>query len=178
MKRLFIGIGFSQELKDYFKESQLMVEKHCETARYTRYDNFHLTLKFLGMMNESSVNELIEVMKSIELEKIHLMFDHIGFFKKKNRYIVYMGPQANEKLTNLAMSLQTALVQANLVKQEEFVYKPHVTLCRNAKLLIQSGDISREAKIQKEAIINNITLYESATINGVLTYTPLYIREV
>ena len=35
MKRLFIGIGFSQELKDYFKESQLMVEKHCETARYT-----------------------------------------------------------------------------------------------------------------------------------------------
>ena len=75
------------------------------------------------------------------------------------------------------MSLQTALVQANLVKQEEFVYKPHVTLCRNAKLLIQSGDISREAKIQKEAIINNMTLYESAVLM-VLTYTPLYIREV
>ena len=71
----------------------------------TPYDNFHLTLKFLGMMNESSVNELIEVMKSIELEKIHLMFDHIGFFKKKNRYIVYMGPQANEKLTKSSNEL-------------------------------------------------------------------------
>ena len=178
MKRLFIGIGFSKELQDYFKESQLMIEKHCESARYTRYENFHLTLKFLGMMNETSINELIAVMNSIELKRIHLIFDHIGFFKKKNRYIVYMGPQVNEQLTQLAMNLQTALVEANLVKQEEFVYKPHVTLCRNAKLLIPSDNLSHEAKNKKEAIINNMTLYESSTINGILTYTPLYIREV
>ena len=48
MKRLFIGISFSTELKDYFKHAQLMVEKYCEVAKYTSYDNFHLTLKFLG----------------------------------------------------------------------------------------------------------------------------------
>ena len=83
MKRLFIGISFSTELKDYFKHAQLMVEKYCEVAKYTSYDNFHLTLKFLGMMEEASVNQLIEIINSIDVEKIILMLDHVGFLKRK-----------------------------------------------------------------------------------------------
>ena len=52
MKRLFIGIGFTDEPKDYFKETSTNRWKICETAGLTAYDNFHLTLKFLGMMND------------------------------------------------------------------------------------------------------------------------------
>lgn len=178
MKRLFIGISFSSELKDYFKDAQLMVEKYCEVARYTRYDNFHLTLKFLGMMDEASVNQLIEVIKSVDVEKMTLMLDHIGFFKKKNRYVIYMGPRPNEQLTEVAMKLHEALVERELATREEFIYTPHVTLCRNAKLLVPSVDLSRGINISKETIIDNITLYESTNINGVLTYKPLYVREV
>ena len=178
MKRLFIGISFSTELKDYFKHAQLMVEKYCEVAKYTSYDNFHLTLKFLGMMEEASVNQLIEIINSIDVEKIILMLDHIGFFKKKNRYVIYMGTHPNEALTKVAMDLHDALVEARLVTQEEFIYTPHVTLCRNAKLLVPSVDLSRGIDIQKEMMLDNITLYESTNINGVLTYHPLYIREV
>ena len=59
MKRLFIGISFSSELSDYFKDAQLMINKYCEVARYTRDKNFHLTLKFLGMKEESIVPDLI-----------------------------------------------------------------------------------------------------------------------
>ena len=44
MKRLFIGVKFSDDVNDYFQTSQLMVEKYCERANYTRYDNFHLTM--------------------------------------------------------------------------------------------------------------------------------------
>lgn len=178
MKRLFIGISFRAELKDYFKDAQLMVEKYCEVARYTSYDNFHLTLKFLGMMDEMSVNQLIDVINSIDVEKITLVLDHIGFFKKKNRYVIYMGSHPNEALTRVAMDLHNTLVESHLATREEFIYTPHVTLCRNAKLLVPSVDLSRGIEIQKETIIDNITLYESKNIDGVLTYQPLYIREV
>ena len=178
MKRLFIGIGFTDELKDYFKEHQQIVGKYCETARYTAYDNFHLTLKFLGMMNDSDIVKVIDVMKSIKFEKIYLVFDHLGYFKKKNRYIVYVGPESNEKLTYLAKNLQLGLVQANLVKDEDFVYRPHVTLCRNAKLLASPDELSQKLKIKKEETINHMILYESLSINGKLTYQPLYILEV
>ena len=44
MRRLFIGVGFSSELRGYFQDAALMVEKYCETAKYTRRENFHLTV--------------------------------------------------------------------------------------------------------------------------------------
>lgn len=178
MRRLFIGIGFTDELKDYFKENQQIVETYCETAKYTTYNNFHLTLKFLGMMNDSDIVKVIDVMQSIKFEKIHLVFDHLGYFKKKNRYIVYVGPKSNDQLTDLAKNLQLGLVQANLVKNEDFVYQPHVTLCRNAKLITLPDELSQKVKITKEETINHMTLYASLSINGKLTYQPLYILEV
>lgn len=63
MRRLFIGIGFTDELKEHFKENQQIVEMYCETAKYTTFNNFHLTLKFLGMMNDSDMVKVINVMK-------------------------------------------------------------------------------------------------------------------
>lgn len=178
MKRLFIGISFSSEVCDYFHDAQLMVEKYCEKANYTRYDNFHLTLKFLGMMDEATVDGLIDVIKSLSVEKITLMFDHIGFFKKKNRYVIYMGNKPSEPLTDLAIALNDALVEANVIDREEFIYKPHVTLCRNAAILVPSVDLSRGIEIEKEATVDNITLYESTNIDGKLTYKPIYIQEL
>ena len=178
MKRLFIGVSFSSELSDYFQDAQLMINKYCEVARYTRDANFHLTLKFLGMKDESVVPQLIEVINSIEIDKITLWLDHIGFFKKKNRYVIYMGTHPNEHLTKVTMDLHELLVEKNLSPKEEFIYTPHVTLCRNAKLLVPSVDLSRGIHIDKKTLIDNITLYESTNINGVLTYQPLYIREV
>lgn len=106
------------------------------------------------------------------------MFDHLGYFKKKNRYIVYVGSESNDQLTDLAKNLQLGLVQANLVKNENFVYHPHVTLCRNAKLITSPDELSQKVKIKKEETINHMALYESLSINGKLTYQPLYILEV
>lgn len=178
MKRLFIGVSFSSELIDYFKDAQLMINKYCEVARYTRDTNFHLTLKFLGMQEESVVPKLVEVIDSIEVNELEVCFDHIGFFKKNNRYVIYMGTHPNEHLTKIAMDLHELLIEKKLMAKEEFIYTPHVTLCRNAKLLVPSVDLSRGTHIDKKTVIDNITLYESTNIDGILTYEPLYIREV
>ncbi len=178
MKRLFIGVSFSSELKDYFHEAGLMIEKYCETAKYTRNENFHLTLKFLGIVDESAIDPLINIIKDLDVTQLNLCFDHIGFFKKKNRYVIYMGVHPNEALTQLAIDLNEALVREGMASHEVFIYTPHVTLCRQAKLLVPSIDLSRGISISKETILDNITLYESTNIEGVLTYQPLYIREV
>ena len=89
MKRLFIGVKFSDDVNDYFQTSQLMVEKYCERANYTRYDNFHLTLRFLGMIEESKVPEIVQIIKDLEVQRMKLFFDHIGFFNKKGRCDLY-----------------------------------------------------------------------------------------
>ena len=109
MKRLFIGVKFSSDVNNYFKTSQLMVEKYCEKANYTRYENFHLTLKFLGLIEDSRIDEIIQIINELEVQRIKLFFDHIGFFNKKGRYVVYMGCQPNVELTNYVMKLKLSV---------------------------------------------------------------------
>ena len=86
--------------------------------------------------------------------------------------------QLTEKQIEQFIKFYELLVEKNLAPKEDFIYTPHVTLCRNAKLLVPSVDLSRGIHIDKKTLIDNITLYESTNINGVLTYQPLYIREV
>lgn len=178
MRRLFIGVKFSSDVNDYFKTSQLMLEKYCEKANYTRYNNFHLTLKFLGMIEESRIQEITQIIKDLEVQRMKLFFDHIGFFNKKGRYVVYMGCQPNVELTNYVMKLNEKLLNNSLIEQSEQIYTPHITLGRNAKLLVPLVDISHGIPIDCEAQITNITLFESKNVNGTLTYQPLFTREL
>ena len=163
MKRLFIGVKFSDDVNDYFQTSQLMVEKYCERANYTRYDNFHLTLRFLGMIEESKVPEIV---------------DHIGFFNKKGRYVIYMGCQPAVELTDYVMKLNDKLVKHSLIEKDEHIYTPHITLCRHSKLLVPLVDISRGITIERQAEILNVTLFESINVDGTLMYRPLFTREL
>ena len=180
MKRLFIGVSFDKELNNYFKSAQLMIEKYCERANYTSYNNFHLTLKFLGMMEESQIPEIIEVIKNLNASKVPLLFDHIGFFNKKGRYVIYMGSKPEVKLTDLALKLNDGLVERGLVEYrlEDYVYTPHITLCRNARILVPPVDLSRGMEIKYRSSLTNITLYESVNVDGQLIYRPIFKREL
>lgn len=178
MKRLFIGVKFSDDVNDYFKTSQLMVEKYCERANYTRYDNFHLTLKFLGMIEESKVPEIIEIIKDLEVQRMTLFFDHIGFFNKKGRYVIYMGCQPAVELIDYVVKLSDKLVKHSLIEKDEQIYTPHITLCRNSKILVPPVDISRGMTTRCEAEILNVTLFESTNVDGTLMYRPLFTREL
>lgn len=178
MKRLFIGVKFSDDVNDYFQTSQLMVEKYCERANYTRYDNFHLTLRFLGMIEESKVPEIVQIIKDLEVQRMKLFFDHIGFFNKKGRYVIYMGCQPAVELTEYVMKLNDKLVKHLLIEKDEHIYTPHITLCRHSKLLVPLVDISRGITIERQAEILNVTLFESINVDGTLMYRPLFTREL
>lgn len=180
MKRLFIGVHFDKEMNNYFKSTQLRVEKYCERANYTSYDNFHLTLKFLGMMEESSILAIIDVIKNLRATPVPVLFDHIGFFNKKGRYVIYMGTKPEVTLTELALKLNEELVKKGLVEYrlEDFSYTPHITLCRNARILVHPIDLSKGIEIKYHARISNITLFESVNIDGKLMYKPIFSREL
>ncbi|HAX72766.1 MAG TPA: RNA 2',3'-cyclic phosphodiesterase [Firmicutes bacterium] len=178
VKRLFIGIDFNTVEKDYFYQIQMMVAKYCESARFSDVTNFHLTLKFIGGVEESNVDDLIHLIDKLDANQLELRFDHIGFFAKKNRYILYIGCLPNYKLTQLANKINDEVASLGLCEKEQPIYTPHLTLARQAKLLVPSVDLSRGIEVDKLVKINNITLYESKNIEGELKYIPLYVRQL
>lgn len=180
MKRLFIGVHFDNEINNYFKSAQLRIEKYCERANYTSYDNFHLTLKFIGVMEESSILTIIDVIENLKATPVSVLFDHIGFFYKKGRYVIYMGTKPEVMLTELALKLNEELVKKGVVEYrlEDFSYTPHITLCRNARILVHPIDLSKGIEIKYYARISNITLFESVNIDGKLMYKPIFSREL
>ena len=125
-----------------------------------------------------NIDEIIQIINELEVQRIKLFFDHIGFFNKTGRYVVYMGCQPNVELTNYVMKLNDRLLDASLIERNEQIYTPHITLSRNAKLLVPLVDISRGITIECEGQIANITLFESTNINGILTYQPIFTREL
>ena len=178
MRRLFIGVNFTNEEKDYFALVQGVLKKYCDRARYTHPENFHLTLKFLGLMPQEAIENLIKIIDEIEIGEIVLESEHIGFFSKKRGHIAYLGFKTQPELTLMAGNLNDALIEAGLVENDEFIYTPHITLCRNAHFIVPLVDVSKGIAAKKAIRITNITLYESINIEGVLTYQPIHMRKV
>ncbi len=171
MKRLFIGLNFSLVEKQHFSDIQKQVEKHLEKGRLSDISNFHVTLQFIGAVPDELISNVKEVMDATSFEPVKLVFNHIGYFQKKNRYVIYIGCEPNEKLTSLASELNRRLAMCGLV-QESDAYVPHLTLARNALV-----DVSKLSTVDVfyECVVDEMTLYESTRVNDELTYLPLYV---
>lgn len=178
MPRLFIGIGFNEEECAYFLLLQDLLRKICNKGRYTDPANFHLTLNFLGDLPDEKIPPLIDLINTLEVEKMTLWGEHIGFFAKKRGCIAYLGFKPQTNLSILAQRLNGKLEDAGLKTPEIFIYTPHITLCRQARFMTPLVDISKGLDILKELAIANITLFESINLDGQLRYRPIYIRSL
>ena len=178
MRRLFIGVNFTNEEKEHFALVQDILKKYCDRAKYTRKENFHLTFKFLGLIPDEMEEKLIEIINTMEFENLTIQTEHIGFFSKKRGYIAYIGFKIQPELAKLVTDLNNTLMDVGVVEKDEFIYTPHITLSRNTHFLVPLVDVSKGLDIEKELPITNITLFESINIDGVLTYRPLYTRKV
>ena len=178
MQRLFIGIDFNEKDKAFFALAQDVLRKYCDRGRYTQPENFHLTLKFLGLVPEAEISKLIEIINNLEVPDLILVTEHLGFFSKKRGYIAYLGFRPHQELAQLAQDLNGFLEAAGFGEPEEHLFTPHITLCRQANFLCPLVDLSKGLNLERELAVDNITLYESINIDGVLKYRPLYVRKV
>ena len=70
--RCFIGLPFDPHTIDYFSRLQQTLCPLIQKGRFSRTDQFHLTLAFLGEIPEDSVDRYITVLK--EAAQFFLLF--------------------------------------------------------------------------------------------------------
>jgi 2'-5' RNA ligase len=97
----------------------------------TPYGNLHLTLAFLGQQPAGLLPVLQAVPARLSRLDITLVLDRIGYFTQKR--IAWAGMhQVPDTLSMMQRQLTQMLQQQNVAFDNPSVFKPHVTLARNA----------------------------------------------
>lgn len=184
--RLFIAINFPEKVKETIKNSTHFLTLPFPQMSWTKTDNLHLTLKFLGNIRnkvKSQEDNLLpqikkEVERSIEgIRPFKLKFGNLGFFERE-QLIVWLGVTPTPNLLCLADKIEQGMKKLGW-DREKRPYSAHVTLGRGKQI---SKDVAQKIKktIQTSQKINllpflvsEINLMQSELTPSGPIYTPL-----
>ena len=80
LTRVFIAVDFPDEVIKEVARVQELVSKIKFTGKLTELENLHLTLKFLGEIDDEKIEKIKNKLKEIKFEEIKLKLGKIGTF--------------------------------------------------------------------------------------------------
>ncbi len=105
---------------------QLSIDK--TQGRIVNFDNVHITLHFVGNVNQQKWDCLHRAAQKVQADGFNLDLDHYGYFNKPK--ILWMGlKQTPEALETLHKTLGESLAECDF-QVERRPYAPHMTLMR------------------------------------------------
>lgn len=181
-KRLFIAIPLSESWLNAFSDFQKRCDKEFDLKderdfRWTKVDNLHITICFLGWVDQEWVSEISHKLKKVlsGVKPLELEFENIIFGPPKTTARMIWGMFRNtEEYKRLAKLINEVMQKFSEEVVNELDRDPiaHITLAR-----FKDGRISRHEEILKlffikENIlkIDNIQLMESRLSPSGSTY--------
>ena len=125
MLRLFVGIEFPPELK-------LRLSLLCTGvagAKWVDAGNFHLTLRFIGEIDESRAADVDEALAQVQARRFVLRLAGAGVFGGERPHALWVGAERDPDLVRLRDKIEQALIRAGLAPERR-KFAPHVTLAR------------------------------------------------
>lgn len=125
MLRLFVGIEFPPELKLHLS----MLETVIPGARWVDPGNFHLTLRFIGEVDEGVAADIDEALVRLRARRFTLQLAGTGVFGGGKPRALWVGVERHPELVALRDKIEKALIRIGL-EPEQRKFAPHVTLAR------------------------------------------------
>jgi len=164
--RTFIAIEMPEEIKEILLDAQKQI--NTEKVKIRPAKAFHLTLKFLGEIDETKIDEIKQKLKEIKFDSFETSLTNIGVFPDENYIrVVWAGLNDPEnKITNLQKEIDSKMEILSFKKDTRF--HPHLTLARVNFVEDRERFIKnlKEIKIKKETFqITEFKLIKS-TLTG------------
>lgn len=131
--RSFIAVDLAnEEVKDKLVAIQRKIKDlHAGKIKLVKPENFHLTLKFLGEIEDTEVEEVEEMLKEfgdyfqqeITVSKLGV-FPHYGYMK-----VIWAGLQENETLKQIKSKLEDKSAELGFDRDKKD-FHPHLTIGR------------------------------------------------
>jgi 2'-5' RNA ligase len=94
-------------------------------------ENLHITLKFLGDVDDSQLHQVVDIIETIEFSPFDLYLKRAGVFPNLRRpRVVWVGVEEGvNKLSLIFDELEKKLTRVGF-KPERRRFNPHLTVCR------------------------------------------------
>jgi len=169
--RLFIGMKTGCEEYLLLLQQEL---KKLGKGSFTRKDNLHMTLKFLGGVPYGMVEELCDAISETQKDTLKLTCEGLQVFGRDIISVKVGGER--DKLSALHDRLELALEKRGFAKEKRR-FCPHITLARQF-FSPQGYDIASVTTRRVEFQVDKVVLFESTREAGELVYKPVFISKL
>lgn len=176
--RLFIAVNFCDEVKNRLIELQEQLRAQAVKGNFTRPENLHLTLAFLGETPEEKMEDLFRILEGIRTPSpFEIVFSRTGRFTHSRKDLWWIGSDPDDPGLPLLKAIHGQLLCR--LEEEGFAadkrpFNAHITLGREVKSLRPVLLDNPEIMVR----VNRISLMKSEHSRSVLTYTELFAREL
>ncbi len=177
--RIFIALTLSKNVCDYLAEIVSKLSKLDFKASWTKPGNFHLTLKFLGNVNDSFIPRIIEGLDEIspELPKSFELTTVSGFPNLGNPRVLWYGIK-DDVSRKLFQQVQGVCEKLGF-KRDKKPFKSHLTLGRikSTRTFGLKEMIDETIKNPVSGLFEKLALVKSDLSKEGPTYTSLWEKE-
>jgi RNA 2',3'-cyclic 3'-phosphodiesterase len=133
--RLFIALNLPEPVKDAIAKAQTELRGAIPKApiRWTTRDQFHVTMKFLGGVDQETVPALTKALAAAcaPFPPLRLRAENIGFFPNPRRpRVIWAGVHDREQELHSLQEAVQAAAQTFTIEEPENRFAGHVTLGR------------------------------------------------
>jgi RNA 2',3'-cyclic 3'-phosphodiesterase len=160
--RLFVALNLPKEVKDNLFELKGKIPGKLAKINWISKKNLHVTLKFIGEVNEGEKNLIVEKLKNVKFKPLKLSLSKLGFFLFNGKpKVIRFNFKDRKSIAELQQRIDGELLDVTS-RDQKFV--PHLTLGRIKNIKKEKEFFSKvdEFKFFKdEFIVNSFCLVQS-----------------
>jgi RNA 2',3'-cyclic 3'-phosphodiesterase len=168
MKRIFIAIEIPEEIKEEIIQIQKQLPEF--KGKLTEIENLHVTLKFLGEIEEEKIEEIKKRLREIKFKGFESKIDKIGFFDNSDRGVIWIHVANCEELQKEVDNSLYGLFE----KEKRFM--SHLTIARTKEIKDKKIFLEELEKIKISPLgfsVKEFVLKESIPLEGKHIYKDL-----
>lgn len=175
--RVFVALELPQKAKDNLERSARQFADFANGGNFVPKENLHLTLHFLGNVEQSDLIYVQSAMDSVAGTPAPTLAV-TRFAMQRTADIVWAKIRQSEELTELHRRLGDDL-EKNGFEVEHRAFRPHVTLIRRKSFTLPFSEVTKNVQVfNMPFAATRVTLFESVFGTQGVTYRPLYTVEL
>ena len=174
--RLFFAIELDEQTRAALEQAVAIVRLQSKDGRWTRAENLHVTVQFIGEVQDDSLDLLSAILRRAagSVGPFSLVFREYGVFGSRAD-VCWIGIEPVAQLQILSSQIRMELARAGLPSDNR-PYRPHLTIARQVQPMI--GRLPAWTLPLICCPVKQISLMESLRCDGVLRYRAVLRAEL